>query len=88
MASSHTSISLTCTNSNSESTAAAERGHSTIRNQNWEVIDILNGSTVSPSSCQDTGCVIYSSIKKNRIRSKMKNIIDCSFPIQKKHQAF
>lgn len=59
MAGSHSSISLTRTNPNCESTAAAERGHSTIRNQNGEVIDILSGSTVSPSSCEDTGCIIY-----------------------------
>lgn len=59
MASSHSSISLTGTNPDGERTAAAERGHSSIRNQNWEVIGILSGSTVSPSSCQDTGCIIY-----------------------------
>lgn len=59
MASSHSSVPLTGTNPDGEGAAAAERGHATIRNQNGEVIDILSGSAVSPSSCQNTGRIIY-----------------------------
>lgn len=90
MASSHSSISLTSTNPNCESTAAAERGHSTIRNQNQEVIDILNSSTVFPSSCQYTGCVIYGIKRKTEYHlneAKKKYVINCLFPIQYKYWA-
>lgn len=67
MAGPHTPISLACTNPDGEGAAAAERGDSTIRDQNGQIIHILNSSTKSPPPGQNAGCVIYDRHKQNKI---------------------
>lgn len=59
MAGPHPPVPLAGADADGEGAAAAERGHAAVRNQDWQVIDILGGSAVPPSSCQDTGCIIY-----------------------------
>lgn len=59
MAGPHPPVPLAGTDADGEGAAAAERGHAAVRNQNRQVIDVLGGSAVSPSSRQDTGCIIY-----------------------------
>ena len=66
MAGPHAPISLACTNPDGEGAAAAERGDSTIRDHNGEIIHILNSSTKSPPPCQNAGCVIYDRHKQNK----------------------
>lgn len=61
------SFSLACTNPDGEGAAAAERGDSTIRDQNGQIIHILNSSTKSPPPGQNAGCVIYDRHKQNKI---------------------
>lgn len=68
----HTSISLTCTHPDCKCAATAQRGDSSIRNQNREVIDILSGSTESSPSGQDAGCIIYNTKKQNSILIETK----------------
>lgn len=67
MAGPHAPISLACTNPDGEGAAAAERGDSTIRDHNGEIIHILNSSTKSPPPCQNAGCVIYDRHKQNKM---------------------
>lgn len=67
MAGPHTPISLACTNPDGEGAAAAERGDSTIRDHNGQIIHILHSSTKSPPPCQNAGCVIYDRHKQNKI---------------------
>lgn len=69
MAGPHAPISLACTNPDGEGAAAAERGDSTIRDHNGQIIHILHSSTKSPPPCQNAGCVIYDRHKQNKIHS-------------------
>lgn len=67
MAGPHAPISLACTNPDGEGAAAAERGDSTVRDHNGQIIHILHSSTKSPPPCQNAGCVIYDRHKQNKI---------------------
>lgn len=67
MAGPHAPISVACTNPDGEGAAAAERGDSTIRDHNGEIIHILNSSTKSPPPCQNARCVIYDRHKQNKM---------------------
>lgn len=92
MASSHSSVSLAGAHADGERAAAAERGHAAIRNENREVIDVLSASAVSPSFCQDAGCIIYNSetrmtFQGGKKRKKKKKVIYCWFPIKWKNGA-
>ena len=67
MAGPHAPVSLARTNPDGEGAAAAERGDSTIRDHNGEIIHILHSATKSPPPGQNAGCVIYDRHKQNKM---------------------